>query len=112
VGEDAGDTLHSERDALDSGFAFDVGLGYSSAANQPLRWLAEGRDASAAIDSAFGGFGKNDGDNEITGLHVSDGDPSVHGVLGAKTPEPWHGGWRWFSTEHGDNATYEVVPAG
>ena len=31
--------------------------------NQPVRWLAEGRDASATIDSANGGFGKNDGDN-------------------------------------------------
>ena len=113
VGEDAGDTLHSQRNALDSGFAFDVDVDYSSAANQPLRWLAEGRDASAAIDSAFGGFGKNDGDNEVTGLHVSDGDPSVHGVLGAKTPKLWHGGWRWFYTQqHGDNPTYEVVPAG
>jgi hypothetical protein len=36
-----------------------------------LRWLAEDRDASATIDSAFGGFGKNDGDNETTGIHVS-----------------------------------------
>jgi hypothetical protein len=44
---------------------------------------------------------------------VSDGDPSVHGILGAKKPKLWHGDWRWFYTQqHGDNPTYEVVPAG
>jgi hypothetical protein len=112
VVEDAGDTLHGQRNALDSGYALDVDLDYANPANQPVRWLAEGRDASAAIDSAFNGFGKNDGDNELTGIHVSDGDPSVQGVLGAKTPKLWHDGWRWFYTQqHGDNPMYEVVPS-
>ena len=84
---------------------------YSTGA-QPIRWLAEGRDPSATIDSAGGGFGKNDGDNEITGIHISDGDPSVHGILGAKLPHVWHDGWRWFWTQqHGDNFTWEVRPA-
>jgi hypothetical protein len=113
VVEDAGDTLHTQRNALDSGYALDVDRNYGNPANQPVRWLAEGRDASATIDSAFGGFGKNEGDNEITGLHVSDGDPSVRGVLGAKSPRLFRDGWRWFYTQqHGDNPTYEVVPAG
>ena len=71
--EDAGDGLHSQRNALDSAYAFNVTADYSNPANQPVRWLAEGREASATIDSAFSGFGKNEGDNEITGLHVSDG---------------------------------------
>jgi hypothetical protein len=111
--EDAGDGLHTQRNALDSGYAFDVEQDYSNPANQPVRWLAEGRDASATIDSAFGGFAKNEGDNEITGLHVSDGDPSVHGVLGTKVPKLFRDGWRWFYTQqHGDNPTYEVLPAG
>jgi hypothetical protein len=109
--EDAGDTLHSQRKALDSGYVFDVTIDYSSGA-QPIRWLAEGRDPSATIDSAIGGAGKNDGDNEITGAHVSDGDPSIHGILGAKVPSVWHDGWRWFWTQqHGDNFTWEVLPA-
>jgi secreted PhoX family phosphatase len=111
--EDAGDTLHGQRNALDSGFVFDVTKDYSNTANRPVRWLAEGRDASATIDSAGGGFGKNDGDNEITGTTVSDGDPSVGGILGAKLPHLFQGGgWRWFYTQqHGDNPTYEVVSA-
>jgi hypothetical protein len=108
--EDAGDTLHSQRNALDSGYALDAGTDYSNTENQPVRWLAEGRDPSATIDSATGGFGKNDGDNEITGAHVSNGDPGPEGILGAKSPNIGHGKWRWFYTQqHGDNWTYEIV---
>jgi hypothetical protein len=110
--EDAGDTLHAQRNALDSGYVFDVTVDYSNAANQPLRWLAQGRDPSATIDSASNGFGKNDGDNEITGMHVSDGDPTANGILGAQIPHPWEpdGHWRVFYTQqHGDNVTYEVI---
>jgi hypothetical protein len=110
--EDAGDTLHSQRNALDSGYVFDVTADYSAPNAQPVRWLAEGRDPSAAIDSVNAGFGKNDGDNEITGVHVSDGDPSVRGILGAKIPNVFHDGWRWFwSQQHGDNPAWEIFPA-
>ena len=109
--EDAGDTLHGQRNALDSAFAFDVDADYANPANQPVRWRAEGRDASATIDAADAGFGKYDGDNEITGLHVSDGDPTADGILGARIPRLGDAHWRWFSTQqHGDNTTYEVVP--
>ena len=110
--EDAGDTLHQQRNALDSGFVFDVTRDYSPSSRQPVRWLAEGRDASATIDAANGGFGKNDQDNEITGTHVSDGDPTARGILGAKAPHLFHDGWRFFYTQqHGDNRTYEVIPS-
>ncbi len=111
--EDAGDTLHKQRNALDSGYVFDVGTDYSQPGSRPTRWLAEGRDPSATIDSDKAGFGgKNDGDNEITGVHVSDGDPGVRGILGAQTPNLFKGGWRWFYTQqHGDNPTFEVIQA-
>ena len=108
--QDAGDLLHTQANALDSGYNFDTTVDYSNGANQPVRWLAEGRDASATIDSANGGFGKNDGDNEITGVHVSDGDTSVNGILGARIPLLGTPQWRWFYTQqHGDNPTYEVI---
>jgi hypothetical protein len=107
--EDAGDTLHGQRNGLDSGFLFDVNTDYSSGA-QPLRWLAEGRDASATLDADNAGFGVNEGDNEITGIHVSNGDPDVNGILGARLPNAFQAGWRVFYTQqHGDNPTYEVV---
>jgi uncharacterized protein DUF839 len=113
--EDAGDTLHTQRNALDSGWVFNVNANYAGGA-RPLRWLAEGRDASATIDSGGSpsGFGKNDGDNEITGVYASDGDPTVDGILGAKIPQLFDNrAWRWFYTQqHGDNPTYEVVQNG
>jgi hypothetical protein len=113
--EDAGDTLHGQRNALDSAYVLNVKKDYSDPANVPVRWIAEGRDPSATIDSGATptGFGKNDGDNELTGVHVSDGDPGTKGILGAKSPRPWtNGNWRVFYTQqHGDNLTYEVVPA-
>jgi hypothetical protein len=111
--EDAGDALHGQRNALDSAYSWSLGTDYSAASNQPVRWLAEGRDAPATIDSAMGGFGKNDGDNELTGMLVSNGDPSVEGILGAKAPNLGDTKWRWFYTQqHGDNVTYEVLLAG
>jgi hypothetical protein len=108
--QDAGDTLHSQANALDSGYNFDTTVDYSNAANKPVRWLAEGRDPSATIDSGVPGLG-NDGDNEITGLHISDGDPTTQGILGAKVPNLNDSHWRWFYTQqHGDNKTWEVLP--
>jgi hypothetical protein len=112
VVEDRGDGLHAQHNALDSGWAYDVSGSRHAAA--PVRFLAEGRDSAATIDSAlldakFPGF-VNDGDNEVTGIHVSDGDPGVGGLLGAKTPRPFEKGWRVFWTaQHGDNVTYEIV---
>ncbi|MCU1612963.1 MAG: hypothetical protein JWO98_503 [Frankiales bacterium] len=109
VVEDAGDTQHGQRNALDSGYVFTVsGDRTSRSGPQVTRWLAEGRDASATYDALFSP-GYNDGDNEITGIHVSDGDPGIGGVLGAKLPQPFTNGWRGFWTQqHGDNITWEL----
>lgn len=112
--EDAGDTLHTQRNAFDSAYMFDVNHNYADGA-QPDRILALGRDPSATLDSFLGsansGF-NNDGDNEITGIHVSDGDPTAHGLLGAKRPHALRDGWRVFYTQqHGDNQTFEILPA-
>jgi hypothetical protein len=110
VVEDAGDTLHTQRNALDSGYVYDV----RDAKPTPVRFLAEGRDPSATIDSAMTDAGTpgfdNDGDNEITGIHVSDGDPTTRGLLGREVPTPFEDGWRMFWTQqHGDNTTFELL---
>lgn len=111
--EDCGDTLHTQRGALDSGYLFDLRADFAHGA-QPVRFLAEGRDPSATVDSAFlgsPGF-QNDGDNELTGIHMSNGDPSSRGILGAQRPRPFDDGWRLFYTaQHGDNVTWEIMPA-
>ena len=79
-----------------------------------MRILAEGRDPSATLDSAFSGSTgfQNEVDNEITGFHVSDGDPTAFGILGLKLPIPFALGWRVFYTQqHGDNNTWEIGAA-
>jgi hypothetical protein len=122
--EDAGDTLHGQRNALDSAWLFDTTVDYSHGA-QPIRFIAQGRDASATLDSSMSGpfnaaFNTgptpksfyNDGDNEITGIHVADGDATKNGVLGAKLPKPFRGDGQWrafYTQQHGDNVTYELV---
>ncbi len=111
VVEDSGDSMHEQRNALDSGFVYDV----TEAEPEATRFLAEGRDPSATIDAQMSEAGTpgfdNDGDNEITGIHVSDGDPTVKGLLGARAPKPFVGGWRVFWTQqHGDNITFEILP--
>jgi hypothetical protein len=112
--EDAGDTLHAQRNALDSAWLFDVRVDYADPSRQPIRLLAQGRDPSATTDSSLlgsPGF-QNEGDNEITGFHVSSGDPGPAGLLGASRPRPFRDGWRVFYTQqHGDNVTWEIVPA-
>jgi hypothetical protein len=117
--EDRGDTLHAQGNvvqpnsgALDSGWLFDTTKNYADPANQPIRVIAQGRDPSATIDSGLSGTTgfQNEGDNEITGIHVSDGDAGTGGLLGAKIPSPFNDGWRVFYTQqHGDNVTYEVI---
>ncbi|MEZ5097662.1 MAG: DUF839 domain-containing protein [Nocardioides sp.] len=110
VVEDAGDKLHGQRNALDSGFLFHLTSSHGRARQpRPVRWLAKGRDASATFD-ASGGPTYHDGDNEITGIHVSDGDPTSAGILGAKVPNVYDAAWRTFWTQqHGDNVTWEVT---
>jgi hypothetical protein len=111
VVEDAGDTLHLQRNAFDSAYLFDVQVDYSHGA-EPIRFIAEGRDAAATTDnmlSALGNGFNNDGDNEITGIHMSDGDPGIGGILGAKNPKPFRDGWRLFwNQQHGDNVAWEI----
>jgi hypothetical protein len=108
--EDRGDTLHKQLDRLDSVWSYDVG----DPGEAPTRFLALGRDPlseqdAANLDAGTAGF-QNDGDNEPTGLYVSDGRSSVDGLLGRR-PAGRHA--RWFVTQqHGANTTYQIVRDG
>ena len=115
--EDAGDGLHGQRNLLDSAFLFDLRANCGDPNTPPpLRMLAQGRDTAATLDSGLGsmpgrGF-QNEGDNEITGWHLFDGDPTTNGLLGVKNPNPFKSGWRLFYRgQHGDNVTWEITPA-
>lgn len=105
--EDRGDTLHSQLNTLDSIWAYDVNGDLN-----PRRFLALGRDPAATLDAAFGaantpGF-QNDGDNEPTGLFISNGSTSIAKLLGT---EGNLNDARWFLTQqHGNNTVYEIFP--
>ena len=68
--------------------------------------------SAATIDAANAGFGTNEGDNEITGLHRLGRRPGVGRDPRRQDARSFgNGGWRWFYTQqHGDNFTYEVLP--
>jgi len=94
VGEDRGDTLHDQLNALDSVWA------YALAQSAPLRVVAQGRDASASPVGAE--------DNEPTGVYVSNGDKAIGHQYGR--PQNLGSGSRFFFTQqHGDDTLYELT---
>jgi len=107
AGEDRGDGLHTQLNRLDSIWAYDM----ADPAN-PVRFLAEGRDTESEADAALldadtPGF-QNEGDNEVTGVHVSSGSPFVAGMQGRAGSLA---GARWFFTQqHGKNNLWEILP--
>jgi hypothetical protein len=112
--EDRGDNLHTQLNKLDSIWAFDV----SGSPADAKRFVALGRDPASETDSNIGalpclatnscGFTfQNEGDNEPTGVHVSDGDASRHGLLGTNAPD--HHFLTFFTQQHGENQVWQVV---
>ena len=93
--EDRGDTLHDQLNTLDSVWAYDLRKPNAD----PVRFIALGRDIVASV---AGGE-----DNEPTGLLVSDGDPSVAGLLGRLSLVP-DDSRLFFTQQHGENIVYEV----
>lgn len=103
--EDRGDTLHKQLNALDSIWAFPLD------GSEPLRLVALGRDQQsendvALSDAATPGY-QNEGDNEPTGLHVSNGSTSKDEQPG--TFENLKDARGFFTQQHGANRTYEII---
>lgn len=113
VGEDRGDSLHGQLNALDSAWAIDITKPVGTILTDARRIEAEGRDPEAFADVALKDAGlpdHNDGDNEITGAHVSNGLTTPADLLGATDPS--RPGFRIFLTnQHGANITYELTRA-
>jgi hypothetical protein len=114
--EDRGDGLHEQLGFLDSVWAFQVCNANGKNDNgkddklpgdhrrpKASRLIALGRDTLGTAAVLAGG----DGDNEPTGLHVSDGSTTIAGLLGRQLdPETT----RWFVTQqHGKNQVFEIV---
>jgi hypothetical protein len=119
--EDRGDGLHQQANALDSLWAFDISQPLDKINADAKRLIAQGRDPEATSDVGIkepappSALTHNDGDNELTGVHVSDGSTGFDGILGAKDPfnAGGHSPWRIFVTgQHGANITYEIVQTG
>jgi hypothetical protein len=97
VAEDRGDTLHDQLNKLDSIWA------YSIKENDPTRsivarFIALGQDASATEE-----------DNEPTGLHMSEGDSTIQGLIGTKVFKKDRARL-FFTHQHGENNLFEVFP--
>jgi hypothetical protein len=90
--EDRGDGLHSQLNTLDSIWAFTT-----DGSEPPLRFVALGRDTIALTR----------GDNEPTGLHVSNGTTDPNQQPG--TIENLVGARGFFTQQHGKNTVYEIV---
>jgi hypothetical protein len=119
VAEDRGETLHQQANALDSLWSFDITKPLDKINADAKRLEAQGRDPEATSDIGLKEIPPvrthNDGDNEVTGIHVSDGSTSPDGILGSDLPKnagAWSP-WRIFVTgQHGANITYEILATG
>jgi hypothetical protein len=107
--EDRGETLHKQLNLLDSVWAFNV-RGHCSSSK---RFIALGRDVQSELDAMLIEAGtpglQNDGDNEPTGLFVSDGSASVHKILGKAAD--LNRARKFFTQQHGENVVYEILRA-
>jgi len=90
--EDRGDTLHTQLNRLDSIWAYTT-----DGSEPPLRFLALGRDKIAEVR----------GDNEPTGVHVSNGSTAPNAQPG--TIDNLVGARGFFTRQHGENVVYEIV---
>lgn len=105
--EDRGDGLHTSLNRLDSIWMFDTNVQNPSGA----RFVALGRDSASEVDAGHLDAGtdgyQNEGDNEPTGVHVSDGNASISGMVGTnQDPESRR---VFFTQQHGLNRIFEVV---
>ena len=99
--EDRGDTLHQQLNALDSVWSFDITKPLAEMNADAKRLLALGRDPVAATR----------GNNEPTGIFVSDGSTATNGILGTADPATQSGVRVFLTQQHGMNTTYEITPA-
>jgi len=113
TGEDRGDTLHQQLNALDSSWAWDITKPIGSINADAQRLIAQGRDPESTDDvnkkeATPPIADQNDGDNELTGLLVANGTITASAAPGKVDPGT-SPGFRIFVTyQHGANNTFEL----
>jgi len=100
LAEDRGDTLHDQLNKLDSIWAYKLNRQHPER-NIVARFVALGLDRVAAVPG--------EEDNEPTGLHMSEGDSSINGLIGTKTFKTDRARL-FFTQQHGENNLFEVFP--
>ena len=98
VAEDRGDTLHDQLNTLDSIWAYKLNREHPDRSTV-VRFLALGQDRVAAVAGQE--------DNEPTGLHMSEGDPTIRGLIGTRQFNK-NRARLFFTQQHGENNLFEV----
>jgi hypothetical protein len=100
LAEDRGDTLHDQLDKIDSIWAYKLNRQHPER-NIVARFVALGLDTVAGVPG--------EEDNEPTGLHMSEGDSSLNGLIGTKVFKKGRARL-FFTQQHGENNLFEVSP--
>jgi hypothetical protein len=100
LAEDRGDTLHDQLNKLDSIWAYRL-KDSDPSKNVVSRFLALGQDIVAAVPGQE--------DNEPTGLHMSEGDATIEGLIGTRAFRRDRARL-FFTQQHGENNLFEVFP--
>jgi hypothetical protein len=100
VAEDRGDTLHDQLNRLDSIWAYKLNKQHPDR-NLVARFVALGLDSLAGVPG--------EEDNEPTGLHMSEGDSTIGGLIGTKVFKKDRARL-FFTQQHGENNLFEVFP--
>jgi len=98
LAEDRGDTLHDQLNKLDSIWAYRLNKQHPER-NVVARFVALGLDRVAGV------LGEED--NEPTGLHMSEGDSSISGLIGNRVFNTDQARL-FFTQQHGENNLFEV----
>jgi hypothetical protein len=98
--EDRGDLLHDQLNTLDSIWAYRLNKNHPEN-NIASRFLALGQDKLAGVPG--------EEDNEPTGLHMSEGDSTISGLIGTREFRTDRARL-FFTHQHGENNLFEVFP--
>ena len=98
LAEDRGDTLHDQLNTLDSIWAYKLNREHPER-NVVVRYTALGQDKLAGVPG--------EEDNEPTGLHMSEGDSTIGGLIGTREFRT-NRARLFFTQQHRENNLFEV----
>jgi hypothetical protein len=98
--EDRGDMLHDQLNKLDSIWAYKLNREHPERSTA-VRFVALGLDRLAGV--------AGEEDNEPTGLHMSEGDSSIRGLIGTREFNKDRAKL-FFTEQHGENNLFDVFP--